>query len=144
VTPGNRADDRGHRSGGAPTSYRRLVVGGGRAPGFPSAAPGDLSLNVNPASVPDVLGTIAQAPFRAEAFPSLYVERVPFMSFTGRHASALVEAARILQAGGRLVIETGIYAPERAIIDTLHTTGFADIVVERAGLLRITARRGGS
>jgi hypothetical protein len=136
---GNRQD----HSHSVLLGHRRLVVGGGRAPGFPSHTPDDLSLNVSRAAVPDVLGTIAQAPFHDDAFSSLYFERVPFMAFTGQYAGALVEAARILQPGGRLLIETGIYAPERAIVDTLHATGFADLVVERADLLHITARRGG-
>jgi hypothetical protein len=121
---------------------RRLVVGGGRAPGFPVAAPGDLSLDISPAALPDILGTIAQPPFRAGAFLSIYFERVPFMAFTGRYAGALVEAARILQPGGQLVIDTGIAAPERAIVETLHAAGFVDVVVERAGLSHISARRG--
>ena len=142
MSRGEADDGQDHRHS-VNLAHRSLVVGGGRAPGFPSGTPDDLSLNVSPAAVPNVLGTIVRAPFRDRAFSSLYFERVPFMAFTGRYAGALVEAARILQPGGRLVIDTGTYAPERAIVDTLHAAGFADIVVERADLLRITARRGG-
>jgi hypothetical protein len=107
-------------------------------------ASGDLSLNISPAAMPHVLGTIERAPFRAGAFPALYFERVPFMAFTGRRVGALTEAARILRPVGLLVIETGIRAPEEEMVDALRGAGFADIITQRTALIRIEARRGGA
>jgi hypothetical protein len=142
MSRGEASDGQGHDH--RAILYRRLVVGGGRAPGFPPGTPGDLSLNISPAAIPDVLGSFALLPFRDGVFSSLYFERIPFMAFTGRYADALVEAARILQPSGRLTIETGVLAPERTSVDTLRAAGFAAIVVECAGLLRISARRRGT
>lgn len=106
----------------------RLVVGGGRAGGFPPGKPGDISLDIDAATRPHVVGDIAFAPLRSMTFSAVLFERVPFMSFTGPNLQALGEAARVLQPGGSLSIETGIVAPMLEIHAGLRGAGFANIV----------------
>lgn len=88
---------------------RRLVVGGGRAADFPRLRDEDVAFNIDVDALPDVLGSINQAPFRSQVFAEVYFERVPFGSFTGRNITALWEAIHLLEPEGRLVIETGIF-----------------------------------
>jgi hypothetical protein len=51
------------RKGGQIKATLRLVVGGGRAPGFPEAEPGDISINIEPWTRPSAVADIAIAPF---------------------------------------------------------------------------------
>lgn len=55
----------------------RLVVGGGRARGFPKLKPGDISLNIDGDALPDVQGDINRAPFRSGAFHDVYLKKYP-------------------------------------------------------------------
>ena len=137
----------GALAGGNPASGR-LVVGGGRA--YPeNLRPDDITLDVRTAARPDICGDIARAPFRSGTFGEVYFERVPFTAFSGRNLGALDEAARLLQPGGRLVIETGRIAPVNEIVAGLRAAGFHTVTVTRRGLalaaiLRIEAVLGGS
>jgi len=63
--------------------YRRLVVGGGRAPDFPPLRADDLSLNIDADAFPHVQGDITKAPFRSAAFPEVHFEKRPYDAFTG-------------------------------------------------------------
>jgi len=121
----------------------RLVVGGGRAQGFPGLQPRDISLNIRRAAVPHVVGDIAAAPFRSSSFGSAYFERVPYYAFTGKSAGALQEAARVLRPGGQLTIETGSDAPTGEIVGNLAMAGFRGITEEDLGFKRFTAILGG-
>src|SRR5712691_2789143 len=88
-------------------SVGRLVVGGGRAPGFPRLGPSDMSLNTDANAMPHVQGDIIRAPFASASFAEVYFEKVPFIAFTGVNSGALLEAARLLKSGARLMIVTG-------------------------------------
>jgi RHS repeat-associated protein len=116
----------------------RLVVGGGRA--FATEGlPGDLSLNVDFSADPNVVGDISSAPFKSGSFNSIYFEKVPFQAFTGGNAEALSEAARLLQPGGELAIETGPAAPVAEILQNLQELGFENIYKDEPSFLRIEA-----
>jgi SAM-dependent methyltransferase len=131
----------------AVTSYqrgaRRLVIGGGRARDFPRLRPEDISLNIDADARPNVQGDIAGAPFASSSFAEVYFEKVPYDAFSGERPAALGEVARLLQPGGRLVIETGILAPVAEIEAALHRLGFKYLRVRRKAFLRLTCRLGG-
>ena len=122
---------------------RRLVVGGGRAPGFPVLAAGDIALNIVTSANPHLVADIAFAPLRAASCDTIYFERMPFPAFTGSRLDALAETARLLRPGGRLTIETGWAAPAELIMARLQAEGFiivsAERNEERGGLFRILA-----
>jgi len=103
---------------------RRLVVGGGHAPGFPPSKAEDVSLNVDAEAMPDVVGDIAHAPLASGIFDEVYFEKVPFGAFTGGNSIALREAARVLCPGGRVVIEPGWAAPVPEIRAAMREAGF--------------------
>ena len=119
----------------------RLVVGGGSL--FGTLRLEDVSLNIDPATRPHVVGDIIHSPFRSAVFQQVYFERVPFTVFTGQNRQALVEAARILQPGGQLVVETGRVAPLDQLILILGDAGFTNINTLQSRILRITAISGG-
>ena len=117
----------------------RLVVGGGRVATFPALRAEDVSLNIARTARPHVLGDIASAPFQAGQLRTVFFERMPFPAFTGSNSGALSEAARILRAGGRLMIETGSAAPLHEIVTLLRAVGFTNIRVTGRNFLRVTA-----
>lgn len=137
----------------------RLVVGGGRAPArcvfdaslggfvelekFPDLKPADVSINIDIDAVPHVVADINRAPFADAVFREVYFEKVPFKAFTGPKVGAIKEAARILQPGGRCVIETGSVAPAEQIKAAMREAGFKYIRVTDKRHLRITGRLGG-
>lgn len=86
-------------------------------------------------------GDIKYAPFASGAFASVYLEKVPFPSFSGENIRAIQECARLLELNGRLVIETGAKAPVEEITDALRCAGFRYVRVAHKGFLRITGRR---
>ncbi len=118
-------------------------MGGGRAADFPRLRVGDISLNIDADAWPHVQGDIQRAPFASTVFREVYFEKVPYNAFTGPNRAAIKEVARILEPGGRLVIETGSKAPIMEIRAVLRQVGFKYIRVGYKGFLRITARRGG-
>ena len=83
------------------------------------------------------------SPFRSTVFQEVYFERVPFTVFTGQNSQALAETARILQPGGRLVIDTGRAAPLNQLMLRLGEAGFTKISTLQSRTLRITAMSGG-
>ncbi len=122
----------------------RLVVGGGRATGFPALEAGDVSLNTSLAASPHVMGDIGAAPFKSGSFGELFFERVPFDAITG---NALSESSRVLQPGGRLSIITGYGADASEITTGLRQNGFTNIGIRLPTganrTLSVTAIRGG-
>ncbi len=138
----------------------RLVVGGGRAPArrvyvpefegyievgaFPPLGRGDVALNIDPDTLPDVVGDINRAPFVDAAFDEVYFEKVTHEVFTSSGSRAIMETARVTKVGGRLVIETGAGAPLEQLNDALHRAYFKYLRVTRKGFIRITGRRGES
>lgn len=118
-------------------------MGGGRASDFPRLRATDISLNIDADALPHVQGDIQRSPFAATAFGEVYFEKVPYDAFTGPNRGAIKEVARLLEPGGRLVIETGSKAPLTEIQAVLRQAGFKYIRAGYKGFLRITARRGG-
>jgi hypothetical protein len=92
--------------------------------------------------MPDVQGDINRAPFRSGAFYEVYFEKVPYDAFSGSNVGAIREARRLLEPGGRLIVETGSAAPLTEIVAAMREVGFKYIRVTAKGYLRITARRG--
>ena len=136
------ADAVGASTGGVP----RLVVGAGRAEGFPPLGPGDLALNIDRGAIPHVIGDVAAIPTKAKYFGEVYFERVPFLAFTGEKIIAIKEVARVLQSAGRVVIETGSSAPVAKVVAALREAGFTITTVENFGAgfpVRIIATLGG-
>jgi RHS repeat-associated protein len=129
--------------GGTAGAEGELIVGGGRAAGFPATPAGGVSLNNKLVATPTVAGDIGAAPFGSATFGRVYFERVPFTSFTGENIGALSEAARVLKPGGSLVIETGAGAPVARIVDALRSSGFTNITIQRTSHIRISAILGG-
>ncbi len=121
---------------------RRLIVGGGRPPRFLKGQANDVSVNLDAAAAPHVVGDINLAPFRTGSFNEVVFERVQYQSFTGNNAGALQEAARMLRPGGRLNIITGAAAPVDEITLALRAAGFNKIVPQSGDILRITATLG--
>lgn len=109
---------------------KRLLAG---EHAWPYRRAGDLTMDVNPAVRPQIVGSISSPPLRDGAVREIYWERMAYQEFTGKNAGAMKEAARILIPGGRLDIRTGDAAPIRAIIRGLEAAGFVKIVVRRNG-----------
>jgi SAM-dependent methyltransferase len=145
-----------------PFAPRRLVVGGGRAgpihvwdpeteawydlPGMPHPRSKDLKLNIDIDAKPDIVGDINQAPFADQTFQEVFFENVTYEAFTGKKLGALNESARVLQPGGRLVIETGsgVKPHREAIRQRMTELGFKNVrVTEKQGGYRISGRLGG-
>ena len=103
----------------------------------------DLCINLDPKALPDVQGDVARLPFCSAQFAEVYLERVPFSAFTGPRIEAVREIARVLQPGGRVIIETGILAPGAQLRGALQEVGFRNIRLTMKGLLRVSARLGG-
>jgi hypothetical protein len=91
-----------------------------------------------------VQGDINRAPFRSGAFREVYFEKLPYDAFSGDHIGAIQEVARLLEPGGRLVIETGSAAPLVEILTALRESGFKYLRVTQKGYLRITGRQRGT
>ncbi len=126
------------------TEGRRLVVGGGRVSDFPKLRPRDISLNLDGDAIPHVQGDINKAPLQSSRFLEVYLEKVPYDAFSGQNIGAIGEAARLLEPGGRLVIETGTMAPISEITIAMRKAGFKYVRVAYRGYLRITGRLGGT
>jgi Flp pilus assembly pilin Flp len=119
-------------------SARRLVVGGGHAPGFPHLGPDDVSLNLDShfdgsSAIPDVRGDAVQAPFRDGSFGEVYFERVEPAAFTGDRIGSIAESARVLEPGGRLIIETGEMTQQQIdeVVRAMQDAGLGEVEVGR-------------
>jgi len=121
----------------------RLVVGGGSAPGFPSTPAGSISLNVDPAANPGIVGSIGNPPVEPGTFTEVYYENVPYTAFTGGNAGAIGATGQVLSPGGQLIIDTGSAVPIGEVQSLLQANGFSNIQVGRSptGGVRITATR---
>ena len=104
-------------------SVRRLVVGGGRACGFPRLKAGDLALNRDPEAMPDLVGDVAWAPLASGVFEEVCFEKLPFAAFTGDNRRAIKEAVRVLRPGGRLIVETGWAVPGAEVRAAMRQAG---------------------
>ncbi|MFC7534589.1 RHS repeat-associated core domain-containing protein [Actinoplanes sp. GCM10030250] len=124
------------------TTALRLVVGGGRTSGGGAEVAGDVSLNIARDASPRIVGNVANIPFRAGTFKSLFFERMPYDAFTGEKIGALRQAARVLQPGGQLTIETGSEAPAGEIVAELQRLGFTNIFKQEEAALYISATLG--
>src|SRR6266508_571204 len=123
-----------------PSAGSRLVVGGGRAAGFPETS--GISLNVDAGALPHIVGghrchtipcgILQPSLLRESAVPGVHRENI----------SVLGEAARLLRPGGELIIETGFRARAAQIIAELERLGFTNIFKEEPIFLRITATYG--
>jgi ubiquinone/menaquinone biosynthesis C-methylase UbiE len=122
----------------------RLVVGGGLCPDFPKLKPSDISLNVAERAKPHVQGDIGRAPFEDAIFAEVFFEFVNYSSFTGQNVKAIKECARVLQAGGRLIIHTGRGVNVAEVTAEMRQNGFRFIRVTNKGYIRITGKLAGS
>ena len=111
------------RAAGSP----RLVVGGGRADDYPRLEPNDISLDIDPAARPHVLGDINAPPLPDGSFAEVAYEAVPYDAFVGPGRTAIASTYRVLQPGGRLTIGTGIQVPVAKIVEDLERAGFRDV-----------------
>ncbi len=79
-----------------------MVVGGGRADGFPTLRDGDVALNISSASKADINGDIRNIdPSKLGTFKEVFFERIPFDVLDDVAAS---NAAKMLESGGSLHI----------------------------------------
>ncbi len=107
----------------------RLVIGGGHK--FRPAEPGEVFVNVNPESRPDVVADFRDlSVFPDAVFDRVYLERVPLWNQLQENGAS--ELSRVMRSGGELVISTGMGniapATERhANIRALQAAGFGDI-----------------
>jgi hypothetical protein len=104
-----------------------------------------VTLNRDLNARPDVVGDINKAPFASQMFARVYFENVEWASFTGSNLSAIGESVRLLEDGGRLVIETGsgVQAHLDAIKNRMREAGlhFIRVTVMKYGRIRVSARR---
>jgi hypothetical protein len=113
----------------APT--RRLVVGGGRAEGFPALRENDVALNIDAQGAnPHVVGDINDPPFRPGSFDDVVFENVQYDSFTGANSGALRESYDLLRPGGELRITTGSAAPADDIAESARAAGFENVTIQ--------------
>ncbi|MDO8757352.1 MAG: hypothetical protein Q7J64_05025, partial [Elusimicrobiota bacterium] len=84
---------------GLAAAPKRLLVG---ESAWPFRRPGDLTMDIDPAVRPKIVGSISAPPIRDGALRQIYWERMPYTAFVGENIGALKEAARILIPGGRL------------------------------------------
>jgi RHS repeat-associated protein len=121
----------------------RLVVGGGRAPGFPDVPQGSTTLNIRASANPDTVGSISNPPYEPGQFSEVYYEYVPYTAFTGENAEAIAATSRIMSSGGRLIIDTGSRCPIQEVQSLLEENGFSNIQIVRdaKGGVTITATK---
>ena len=104
----------------------RLVVGGGRASGFPKSQYGDITLNIDSAARPDVVGDIATTSLPSGIFKEIYFEHFPAQVF--KNPKVFEQTARLIQPGGRVIIKSG--ADIELIKSSLLKSGFRNIHIE--------------
>ena len=115
----------------APAGGNRLVVGGGRANGFPQLAEGDVSLNISQNANAHVLADIRTvSPSTLGRFNEVVFERVPFDAITPQ---AIRNSAAVLQPGGRISITTGRLVDRAALQASLEQAGFRNVQVLEVG-----------
>ncbi len=121
----------------------RLVVGGGRAAGFPALSQGDVTLNISSDSRAHITGDIRTInPSKIGTFNSVFFERVPFDILD---QAAFRNAAGMLSQGGKLRILTGRAASRNSIRECLEKSGFVDVQMNETfdRALEVNARLGG-
>jgi len=110
-----------------PVEGERLVVGGGRAPGFPALRNTDLTLNISPTSKADIVADIRQIDTsKVGKFKEVFFERLPFEVID---EEAISNAANLLKPGGKLHIITGRAANRNKLREHLEQAGFTDIQI---------------
>jgi hypothetical protein len=113
---------------GEPTTpITTLVVGAGRAKGFPTVNPGSLALNVDPSALPDIVADIATVnPNSVGVFPNVLYENLNYLDV---NQAKLNNTYSLIEPGGKLTIWTGVNASTtRANFNTmLKAAGFVDI-----------------
>jgi SAM-dependent methyltransferase len=106
--------------------------------------PRDIALDIDADAIPHVQGDINKAPFQSRAFSEVYFQKVPYDAFSGLNIGAIGEAARLLEPGGRLVIETGNRVPVAQVTEAMRMAGFRRVRVTAKGYVRFTGRLGRS
>lgn len=102
---------------------RKLIVGGGRHGSFPKLKVSDISININAAALPHIVGDIFHHPFKPQSFDHILFERFPWHWLLERRPSGITISASLLKPGGILVILTGL-VPLGNIIPDLERNDF--------------------
>lgn len=105
-------------------------MGGGSASGFPTIPDSAVSLNINLAASPHVVGTVSNLPFAPGSFSTVVYEALPYTAFTGDNIGAIAQTVGVLAPGGTLSILTGSAANAAEITGAMEAAGFATISVE--------------
>ena len=101
-------------------SNQVLIVGGvGKGAGRKA-----VTLNIDEAANPDVIGVAQRLPFGPGSFNHVNIERLPYTQLTTRTFS---EAFNVLSSGGRVSGITGSGANINAIVNALKGGGFVNV-----------------
>lgn len=130
-----------------PAGKERLVVGGGRATEYgthkapmPALEPSDLSLNIDPLAMPDVLGDAGAMKFPSQSFREVFFECIPKDVLTSNNGAALRETLRVLKPGGKVSILTGGRADGYAIRAMMESMGYKDVLAQPTIMNRLVQR----
>jgi RHS repeat-associated protein len=108
----------------------RVVIGGGRAPGFPRHGAGTITINPDTAALPSVIGVGQRLPLKTRSATSVLVERLPYTALIEREGRQMfAEAHRVLSRNGVITGITGSRADVGAIQRALKAVGFRRIAV---------------
>jgi hypothetical protein len=126
------------RSGGPPRTLRvprartaegvRVVIGGGRATGFPRHPPETITINPDVGARPDIRAIGQQLPLAPGCASDILIERLPYNLLQGQPGRQMfAEAHRTLRQGGTLRGITGEAADWDSLREALRAVGFRRI-----------------
>jgi hypothetical protein len=121
----------GYNFGPYQPSSNCIVVGGGRAKGFPIHDSNTITINPNPDALPDIIGVGQNMPtIPSNSTSKVLIERLSYKLLTGKAGRQMFsEVHRILENGGIINGITGSNASMNAIRDALKAVGFKKINV---------------